>query len=245
MDMASRVIDYVARGESGGKYTAQNRNTDNQGLSFGMLQWAQKPGSLGILLKKMYQRDATAFVRIFGVDAAALVAVTTAKTEAERLAPVGGAVLWSEPWTARFTGAGKYAPFQQVQRDLAMTGYIWQTSLKVVELLGVRTERAYVLAYDRCNHAPAVAMSVATAQVEAYNARGWPTDGWTILTEYAARWANRYVSATKPSKGDWRLVGGSYHKFTGSSDLYAIIVRRTAEILADGTLSDTPIVLTA
>ena len=245
MDMASRVVDYVARGESGGKYSAQNRNTDGQGLSYGLLQWAQRPGSLGILLAKMQKRDSAAFARIFGGSAGALVKATNAGTAEERLAPVGGVVLWAEPWTARFAGAGKYAPFQEVQRELAKTGFIFQTSLRVVELLGVRTERAYVLAYDRSNHAPSIAKSLAEEQVEAYNGGGWPVEGRTILTEYAARWANRYLSRAKPSKGDWRLVGGSYHRFTGSADLYEIVVRRTAEILGDPTLSDAPIVLTA
>ena len=47
MDLASKVIDYVSRGESGGKYTAQNRNADGAGLSFGILQWTQRSGSLG------------------------------------------------------------------------------------------------------------------------------------------------------------------------------------------------------
>ena len=39
MDIAARVIDYVANGESKGKFWAQNRNTDGQGLSYGLIQW--------------------------------------------------------------------------------------------------------------------------------------------------------------------------------------------------------------
>ena len=245
MDMAQRVVDYVARGESGGRYWAQNRNDDKQGLSFGFLQWAQRPGSLGILLKKMRARDTATFDRIFGGSntAKALIATTTETDELDRLAPVSGALLWEEPWTSAFHEAGHHPAFQEAQRELAMTGHIYKTSLQVVELLGVRTERAHVLAYDRSNHGPVLANKVANALVDAYNRSQWPTDPRQILADYALSYASVFWSRHKPDSGDWRKVGDAWHKFTGSADLYAIVVKRTAEILTDGSLSDEPVVL--
>ena len=65
-ELAQFVVEYVAIGESRGRFSAQNRNTDNAGLSFGILQWTQAGGGLGQLLQKMYAADKTAFVDIFG-----------------------------------------------------------------------------------------------------------------------------------------------------------------------------------
>jgi peptidoglycan hydrolase-like protein with peptidoglycan-binding domain len=42
----TRLVGLTAQFEAAGKFTARNRNTDRAGLSFGIIQWAQKPGRL-------------------------------------------------------------------------------------------------------------------------------------------------------------------------------------------------------
>ena len=43
-----RVLARVSKHE--GRHDSLNLNYDGAGLSFGIIQWAQKPGSLGVLL---------------------------------------------------------------------------------------------------------------------------------------------------------------------------------------------------
>ncbi|MBK9369944.1 MAG: hypothetical protein IPN01_27210 [Deltaproteobacteria bacterium] len=67
----TRIIHRVAVVESGGSYAAQNRNSDGAGLAFGLLQWTQRSGSLGALLRTMSKADPTRFSQVFGADAGA------------------------------------------------------------------------------------------------------------------------------------------------------------------------------
>lgn len=249
MDLASRVIDYVARGESGGAYWAQNRNSDGQGLSFGLIQWTQKSGSLGRLLRAMRAVDAAAFDRIFAPDAGTLLAVTTSNSETVRLS----LPLWQEPWTARFKAAGQHRPFQEVQAYAARTGAGWKAALEIAGIFGVQTERALVLFFDRANHqghngAPKVARDLKAELL----AQGLNTVPYMdLLRAYAVRCSASYHRHSVPnsfvtdSGKVWKQVGSEWHLFAGSADLYTIIVRRTGAILSDPSLSDVALELIA
>ena len=61
-----RVLSLVAQMEGVGKFAALNRNTDRAGLSFGLIQWAQKPGRLCEVLAAMSSADRDRFVKTFG-----------------------------------------------------------------------------------------------------------------------------------------------------------------------------------
>ena len=247
MELAARVIDYVARGESGGKYTAQNRNTDDQGLSFGLIQWTQKSGSLGKLLRAMRVVDAAAFDRIFAPDAGTLLAVTLSTSEAVRMS----LPLWQEPWTGRFKQAGLYRPFQEVQAEAARTGAAWKGALEIAGVFGVQTERALVLFFDRANHHGAYGAARRARALKA----DWLAQGKTsvpyfeLLRAFSARCAADYRRMSAPSSTVtdsgkvWKQVGQEWHLFSGSADLYSIIVRRTGEILSDPSLSDVAVEL--
>ena len=243
MDIAARVIDYVASGESKGKFWAQNRNTDGQGLSYGLLQWTQRSGSLGKLLASMNAADPAAFARTFGPDAALLLKTTSSPTEAVRMS----LPLWSEPWTGRFTAAGHVRAFQLVQADAAATGASWQAALEIAKTLNTWTERALVLFFDRANHhggygARKLANGLKAELTSAGPVRVSYAD---LLARYARTCAAPYRRATAPeqlttsSGKTWKKVGAEWHLFAGKADLYAIIVRRTGEILADPGLTDT------
>jgi hypothetical protein len=115
MDYATRAITWVAHTESRGNYGAQNKNLDGAGLSYGLIQWTQKSGSLGKLLEVLRARDPAAFDTVFGPDAAKLVAVTTSPYPAVRMS----LALWAAPWTSRFEAAGRHPPFQAAQLQAA------------------------------------------------------------------------------------------------------------------------------
>lgn len=244
-DIAARVVAYVAHGESAGKFWAQNRNTDGQGLSFGLLQWSQRSGSLGQLVRGMFEADPDEFDAVFNVDSQAMIAHLTSQDEADRmLLP-----LWQEPWTARFRRAGQVATFQEVQARMALTGASWKGALGIADLFGAHTERALVLFYDRANHHGAAgARKYAERLYDELTAQGdVEIDVPELLAAYARACAAPHRRSTAPAERTtssgktWRQVGDEWHLFAGNADLYAIIVRRTGEILNDPALRDTEI----
>ena len=242
MDIAARVIDYVARGESKGKFWAQNRNTDGQGLSYGLLQWTQRSGALGKLLASMYAADPVAFAATFGLDAALLLKTTSSPTESVRMS----LPLWQEPWTSRFTAAGQVRAFQVVQAEAAATGASWQAALAIAQIFGVWTERALVLFFDRANHhgghgAKKLANGLKAELTSSGPIRVSYTD---LLARFARACAAPYRRTSAPAEvttasgKTWKKVGAEWHLYAGKADLYAIIVRRTGEILTDPALDD-------
>ncbi|MGC1373620.1 MAG: peptidoglycan-binding domain-containing protein [Candidatus Sulfotelmatobacter sp.] len=68
----ARILSVVAHMEGAGKFGALNLNTDKAGLSFGLIQWAQKPGRLAEILNAFFSASAAGLVRIFGAGDAAL-----------------------------------------------------------------------------------------------------------------------------------------------------------------------------
>ena len=134
----TRIIHRVAVVESGGSYAAQNRNSDGAGLAFGLLQWTQRSGSLGALLRTMSKADPARFSQVFGADAGRLLTVTTASDEATRMS----LSLWTPPWTARFAAAGAAPSLQRAQLRHAQTGVEWKATLEIMALFNLHTERA-------------------------------------------------------------------------------------------------------
>lgn len=241
MDIAARVIDYVAKGESKGKFWAQNQNTDGQGLSYGLLQWTQRSGALGRLLARMNAADPAAFARVFGPDAGLLLRTTNSPVEAVRLS----LPLWTEPWTSRFNAAGQVRAFQLAQAEAAKTGASWKAALDIAGIFGVWTERSMVLFFDRANHHGGQgAKKLANALKAELTASGPVRVAYReLLAGYARTCAAPYRRSTPPAETTttgktWKKVGAEWHLFAGRADLYAIIVRRTGEILADPTLGD-------
>lgn len=232
-----RVIAFVSSTE--GKADSLNRNLDGAGLSFGILQWNQHAGNLGVVLHAMQRADPTAFARIFGPAWAALLAVTGRGS----LEPVDGAVLWQEPWVSRFVAAGRYPPFVEVQWYVAEHGEHFQGALDVARILGVRTERAMALFIDRAvQQGPAAARQLAE-QLAAGGARPYPQ----VLQVYAELAASRFRRSRPPPSPCyssaarhivWKPAGPEWHAVAGRWDLYADIIRRTTRILVDKALSD-------
>lgn len=118
------------------------------GLAFGLTLFTQESGRLGSVLRLMKQRDAAAFADIFGPQAEALLATTNAPTAAERLQPVGGEPLSNPAWIERFKRAAELPACQFAQNEEAIEGQ-FRPMLQWVHELGLTTDRALAMAYDR------------------------------------------------------------------------------------------------
>jgi peptidoglycan hydrolase-like protein with peptidoglycan-binding domain len=126
-----RVLSLVAQMEGVGKFAALNRNTDRAGLSFGLIQWAQKPGRLCEVLAAMSSADRDRFVETFGEGDASVADALVAYCRK----PYGGVDpktgeptnpafhLAAEPWLGRFRQAALIATFQQAQVHAALTAF--------------------------------------------------------------------------------------------------------------------------
>jgi hypothetical protein len=60
----ARVMCRTTQFEGGGKFAALNLNTDRAGLSFGIIQWAQKPGRLHEILGAFHTQEPQKYVDI-------------------------------------------------------------------------------------------------------------------------------------------------------------------------------------
>ena len=238
----ARVLAVVSGSEGG--YSSVNPNTDGAGLSFGLLQWTQASGNLGKLLGAMQQDDAPAFARGFGTPHAELLRQTRSTDQTVRLAPVGGVLLWREPWLSRFRSAGAHPTFRLTQDRLALEGEHMRAALELAWGLGGPTERSVALLFDTAvQQGPNAAKRIASQVVQALQAEGYTTvSSAELLSRYAAQAAAPYRRRSPPesSRYTWkRASDGSYHAWVGSVDLYADITRRRQAILTHPELGDT------
>ncbi|MBN2358651.1 MAG: LysM peptidoglycan-binding domain-containing protein, partial [Deltaproteobacteria bacterium] len=139
MSAADRIIDYTARTEGGGRYDAWNPDDAGHGISFGLIQFNQKSGSLPSLLKGMHQADPQKFSDIFGPDSDRLLDESYVRS----------ANFNTPEWKARFQEAGRDPEFQQVQRDLAKRGY-FDPAVAMGQQYGLTSERSQALLFDSC-----------------------------------------------------------------------------------------------
>jgi hypothetical protein len=222
-----------------------NLNRDGNGLSYGLIQWTQRSGSLYKLLGSMQATDPAGFARTFGPQSAALLDVAQRKS----LEPVGGARLWEEPWVSRFRAAGQSPTFVAVQWALATRGEHFQGAEAVSRILGVRTERAMTLFFDRSVHqGPTAAAAVATRLRDQLAASGAASVRYgDLLDAFARGMADRFRRTAQPASATyasgapnvlWKQVGAEWHAVAGPWDLYETALGRARKILADPTLPD-------
>ena len=156
-----RIIREVALADSGDElYAAVSANREYEtvgqpiyqqrqfGLGFGLVLFTQESGRLGSVLRLMQRRDATTFADVFGPLADELLQSATAPTPQERLKPVGGEVLWSDTWIARFRRAGAVVAFQAAQNEEAIEGQ-FRPMLNIAFSMGLDTDRGLAMVYDR------------------------------------------------------------------------------------------------
>jgi hypothetical protein len=124
----------------------------HHGLHWGIVLFTQRGGLLGRVLRACERRDAAQFRQTLGdADADQLLQVTGAESPDARLAPVGGALLWAEPWLERFRAAGRVPAFQAAQNEVAIEHY-FDRNLGFATALGLDTDRALAMVFDRAIH---------------------------------------------------------------------------------------------
>lgn len=166
-----RLVSLTAQFEAAGCFTAMNRNTDKAGLSFGLIQWAQKPLRLGELLKAFFAADAQKFVEIFGGGDAALAKDLIAHTLKKRGGTdASGATLdprfdlIAEPWAGRFLAAGRDRLYQKVQMNEAIAAFRAASDRIHGFAPVVKSERAMAFLLDLANqHGESGAESICRA----------------------------------------------------------------------------------
>lgn len=116
--------------EGGGRFGALNQNHDRAGMSFGLIQWAQRPGRLSELLRAMRTDDADRFAHVMADDDTALADRLMAHCAqgAKGLAASGASLdpaleLTAEPWLGRFRSLALDPVFQRVQAALALDDF--------------------------------------------------------------------------------------------------------------------------
>ena len=241
-DWASNVVKRVSAHE--GSYASLNRNSDGVGLSFGILQWSQGTGALGQLLQRMFEVDPSTFIQIFGSDYQQLLGATRAGA----LDPVGGAVLWQEPWVSRFRLAGKEPVFQRVQDSLATQGPYFAAAERAAKRIGIRTERSLALFFDTAvQQGPGFATRLADRLAGyAYGpANSKHEFNLLILHRYAEEAPAHFRRLSVPTQPypvshiHWQQVGPSeWHAFAKSFDLFETVYKRRMAIVMDPALSD-------
>lgn len=125
-----KILSLVAQMEGAGKFGAINLNTDGAGLSFGLIQWAQKPGRLTEILSAMSAADRNLFVSIFGGnDVVADGLLNHCRRPNGGVDPKTGATtdpafnLIEEPWVGRFKQSALEKQFQKVQVQVALQSF--------------------------------------------------------------------------------------------------------------------------
>jgi peptidoglycan hydrolase-like protein with peptidoglycan-binding domain len=155
----NKVLSLVAQMEGAGRFAALNLNTDRAGLSFGLIQWAQKPGRLSEILTAF--RDATEqdFVRIFGDGDPQVSNGLIAHTQE----PFGGIDvatgqttdpafnLIAEPWLTRFKSAALFNHFQSAQVRVALSAFDAFYSKLQSFAPGITSERGVAFMIDLAN----------------------------------------------------------------------------------------------
>ena len=145
--------------EGGGRFAAANWNTDRAGLSFGLIQWAQRPGRLHELLVAFQRTDQERFVRIFGAGERLLTEGLLTHTGG-----INGGVdrmtgvtrdknydLIAEPWRSRFLEAGRDPVFQRAQIASALAAFTASAQRIRQTMPLVVSERALAFMLDVAN----------------------------------------------------------------------------------------------
>jgi len=155
----AKVVSITAQMEGAGKFAALNLNTDRAGLSFGLIQWAQKPGRLAEILGEFSSAAPDDYVRIFGAGDSTLASalLTHSRKPKGGIDPATGQTidpafnLVAEPWISRFRQAALFLPLQKVQVRTALKDF--GNSLAALRQYApqLRSERAVAFMLDLAN----------------------------------------------------------------------------------------------
>jgi peptidoglycan hydrolase-like protein with peptidoglycan-binding domain len=193
--------------EGGGRFAAVNWNSDRAGLSFGLIQWAQRPGRLHEVLAAFQRADPDRFVRILGAGDSQVAQGLVLHTGGMNggVDRVTGLTrdphydLIAEPWRSRFLEAGRDPVFQRVQISTALAAFT--TSAKNIQLSMplVVSERALAFMLDVANQfGDTGARSVVSTVMKTLKTGASETDFLSAVGgETVARIARQFGAASK------------------------------------------------
>jgi peptidoglycan hydrolase-like protein with peptidoglycan-binding domain len=166
----TRLMSITTLFEGAGLFAAINRNTDKAGLSFGLIQWAQKPGRLTEILRAFQSAQPQLFAQILGGGDAALAQRLINHTSKQNggVNSAGATIdsnfnLIVDPWLGRFRQAALNRDLQRVQVSASLAAF----KQSFVRLQGfapqLRTERSVAFMLDLANqHGDGGAKSIFT-----------------------------------------------------------------------------------
>lgn len=153
-----KVVSIVAQMEGVGKFGALNLNTDKAGLSYGLIQWAQKPGRLAELLRVFSQANRDLYVSVFGEGDArladgliAFAAGSNGGVSASGVTTDPRFDLVADPWVGRFRRATTQMEFQRAQVDAALRAFTASYRRVLALAPDVRSERGAAFMLDVAN----------------------------------------------------------------------------------------------
>jgi hypothetical protein len=120
--------------ETGGAFEMLNLNTDQCGVSFGILQWSQKPGQLRRFLEACSAREPAEWTRIMGSDSIDYTANLT-----------------KDPWKGRFEALGASLPIQRVQLEVAAETYSAELARETAYADKTTSSRGFAFLLDLAN----------------------------------------------------------------------------------------------
>jgi len=247
------VLDIIkATGHAEGGFDAVNGNVgSHEGVSFGILQWTQGSGNLGIVLQAMQATSPSIFAQILGPSWAAVLKVAVDSKDKNVQRTVDGKKLWEEPWISKFRLLGQNATMQLGQISAARNGVFMREALRGAEKLGLEpTMHVVGVLFDRAVQNGHNGLKGAVEDVSERLAQqdtgeadtGADLDEDDVLRMVIQRLARPFRRSTAPApeddpKGRWRQVGREWHKFHGTGvDLYTDTIRRGELTLANGAL---------
>jgi len=154
-----KVLSVTAQMEGAGKFGALNLNSDGAGLSFGLIQWAQKPGRLADILGEFFAASEDDFARILGAGDPALAAklLAHAKKPNGGVDPATGRTvdpafdLVAEPWVGRFAQAALNRDLQQAQVRSGLRTFTKSLAAMKRYAPQLQSERAVAFMLDLAN----------------------------------------------------------------------------------------------
>jgi hypothetical protein len=154
----AKILSVTAQMEGAGKFGAMNLNSDKAGMSFGLIQWAQKPGRLTEILRAFRSAGANDFANIFGGGDGGVSdgMIDHAQKPNGGIDAAGETTdaaydLVREPWVSRFRQAALFKPFQQVQVKTALDDFGRSLNLMGQYAPQLNTERAIGFTLDLAN----------------------------------------------------------------------------------------------
>lgn len=149
-----RFIWLTALFETGGAFQMLNLNTDRCGVSFGILQWAQKPGQLHRILQACHDRAPDEWSRIMRESGASLLEWTAQPNggvDAKGLAPDPAFELTKDPWKSGLEALGASLIMQRVQLDFASETYRAELVRERTYARPATSERGFAFLLDLVN----------------------------------------------------------------------------------------------